>query len=177
MWQQAQRGFLHGAFTGVWVRRFLGVGLLVFLCPCDACGRGKRDESYESTGFQDATREWLRRVMAIVIKRPHHIIHVTPMQRAIPGDWCEFLGTFANTDISRAALWLRDAKRSSGAAPRRWRRRHGFGPRSFRSSAGRKSLISNAAENMRRRCRPSELLGYVGTPKTGTIGLGCSSRR
>jgi hypothetical protein len=100
IWQQAQRGFLHGAFTGVWVRRFLGVGLLVFLCQCDACGRGKRDESYESTGFQDATREWLRRVMAIVIKRPHHIIHVTPMQRAIPGDWYEFLGTCANTDIS-----------------------------------------------------------------------------
>jgi hypothetical protein len=100
MWQQAQRGFLHGAFTGVWVRRFLGVGLLVFLCQCDACGRGKRDESYESTGFQDATREWLRRVMAIVIKRPDHIIHVTPMQRAIPGDWYEFLGICANTDIS-----------------------------------------------------------------------------
>jgi hypothetical protein len=100
IWQQAQRGFLDGAFTGVWVRRFLGVGLLVFLRECDACGRGKRNESYESTGFQDATREWLRRVMAIVIKRPHHIIHVTPMQRAIPGSWCEFLVTSANTGIS-----------------------------------------------------------------------------
>src|SRR5665647_2215198 len=67
IWQQTERGFLNGAFTSVWIRRFLVVGLLVFLRQCNACGRGKQDDSYEPTSFQNAARDWLRRGLAVII--------------------------------------------------------------------------------------------------------------